>query len=180
MSKKTFLIRLIGIMAFSILFITAVIHAEQYYDQYPGNGFLAEDESLSYYRDWDVGYLYHNDTSDVAYNCPVNFNVPDGSVYFIKSIGIRYLDNLTIGQISIHLKRENLYTGAFHTVASWTSGTLNASSSVQTYSKGTEPGVKLVDTKKFVYWLYISFYVSGAVNPSTDLKLYQVRIHYGT
>jgi hypothetical protein len=180
MSKKTFLIKLFEVMAFSIFFITAASHAAQYYDQYPGNGFLPKSESLSYNRSCENASLYHNDTSLADYNCPVNFNVPDGAAYFIKSIGIRYLDNLSNGFIEVILMRKNLYTGAAHTVASWSCGSSEASSFDQTASQGTNAGYKLVDTKKFSYWLIVSLYTEGSVNPSFNLKLYQVRIHYGT
>jgi hypothetical protein len=117
---------------------------------------------------------------DEYYMCPVNFNVPDGSVYFIKSIGIRYKDYIANGQIIVYLKRINLYTGNVHTVVSWDSGLAAHSSTILTASKGTETGYKLVDSKKFVYWLSVYFYVDGDVTPGSDLTLFQVRIHYGT
>jgi hypothetical protein len=112
--------------------------------------------------------------------CPVTFNVPDGSMYFIKSMGIRFKDNLADGHLHILLKRTNLFTSNVHNVANWSSGHTAASTDEQTASKGTETGYKLVDTKKFVYWLYVQFNRDGDVNPYPNLILYQVRIHYGT
>ena len=177
MLKKTFFI---GIVALSTLGFSAVAHAEQYYDQYPGNGFLPEVQYYAYYRSWDWGFIYHDDINDADYNCPVTFNVPEGSVYFIKSIGLRYKDNLTDGQIQVVLYRGNIFTGAVHVVAAWASGPGAASSSTQTASKGTEPGVKLVDTKKFVCWLNVFFFRDGDINPHVNLMIYQIRVHYGT
>jgi hypothetical protein len=180
MSKKIIFIGIVGILILSFLSIPAESYGEQYYDQYPGMGLLPADESVSYHRIWDSGSIYHNDTSDADYNCPVTFNVPDGSVHFIKSIGIRYYDNLTDGYIYIEIKRHNLYTGANHTVATWWSGLTEALPSYQTASKGTEPGFKLIDTKKFSYWLHVWFFREGDVNPAANLILFQIRIHYGT
>ena len=177
MSRKTIFI---GIVTLLILCFSTVIQADQYYDQYPGNGFLPADESLSYHKNNTLCNINHNDTSDGIYTCPVNFNVPNGSNYFIKSLGILYFDNITNGEITVQLRRENLYTGISHPVASWSSGESFESPSPQTYSQGTIAGYKLVDTKKFAYWLVVYFYVDGAVNPYGDLALYQVRIHYGT
>jgi hypothetical protein len=93
---------------------------------------------------------------------------------------MRFFDNLTDGFINVVLKRKNLYTGALHTVATWLSGIEEASLAPQTASNGTEPGVKLVDTKKFAYFLYVYFWREGSAIPSNDLILYQIRIHYGT
>jgi hypothetical protein len=169
-----------GLITFSILCISTVIQAEQYYDQYPGNCFVPDEETAYYTKSASNGDLQHDDTDDMHYYCPVTFNVPDGSIYFIKSIGMRYKDNLTDGYIWIRLKRRNLYTGAYHVVAEWSSDDSEESSAYQTASKGTGSGVKLVDTKKFSYWLFVYFYRDGDVNPSSDLILCQVRIHYGT
>ena len=180
MSKKTLFIKLFGVMAFLILFVTTASYADQYYDQYPGNGFLAEDESFSYYRSWIEPGIYHNDILDGHYTCPVNFSVPEGSVCFIKSMGIKFYDNLTDGCIDVSLKRKNLYTGSVHTVASWRSGISETSGGTINAFKGTESGVKLVDTKKFVYWLTVFFNRNGDVNPGPHLILFQIRIHYGT
>jgi hypothetical protein len=179
MSEKTGLIGLFGAIAFSIFFITAVIHADQYYDQYSGNSFQPQFSSSTFVKAGD-GSIYHNDDFDDFYFCPASFSVPDGSTYFIKSLGIRYKDNLTDGYLLVRLKRLNLYTGNSHTVASWNSGTLDSNPIIQTHSQGTETGYKLVDTKKFAYWLEIRFYRDGITNPSTNLMIYQVRIHYGT
>jgi hypothetical protein len=180
MSKKNIFIGIIGIFTLSFLVFPTLTSADQYYLHYAGNGLLPPDESVSYLKGYNSGSMYHNDTSDMGYICLVNFNVPDSSAYFIKSIGMAYKDNLTNGYISVKLKKENLYTGVIYTVAEWSSGTSNASSSIQTASKGTNTGVKLVDTKKFCYWLMVYFYVDGDVNPSFNMRLYQVRIHYGT
>jgi hypothetical protein len=180
MSKKPFFIRLFGIMAFSILFIPTASYADQYYDQYPGNSFFPDDETVSYEKGPDNPYLSHDDTDDKYYYCPINFNVPDGSTYFIKSIGMLYKDNLTDGYLRVRLYRQNLYTSAEHLVADWSSGKLNASVGEQTASHGTISGFKLVDSKKFAYWLCVYFYRDGDVNPGSNLVLYQVRIHYGT
>jgi hypothetical protein len=113
-------------------------------------------------------------------HCPINLSVPDGSICFIKSIGMQYFDNLTDGYVYVALIRKNLYTGISATVAFWFSGSSQASENVQRASKGTESGVKLIDTKKFVYSLHVQFYRDGDVNPAADLGLYQVRVHYGT
>jgi hypothetical protein len=180
MSKRTIYIRIIGTFAFLILFFPAATYADQYYDQYPGNGFVPRYSSSVYFRSPIYAHINHSNTEDEHYMCPVNFNVADGSTYFIKSIGMRYKDNLTDGYIIVTLKRKNLYTGNDHIVASWGSGLPDASTGDQTASQGTNAGVKLVDTKKFVYWLYVYFYRDGSANPSANLKLYQVRIHYGT
>jgi hypothetical protein len=178
MSKKTIFI---GIVILSILFFSTLIFADQYYDQYPGNSFVPINKDYSYFKSAMSSYLFNNSTLEAYYVCPVNFNVPDGSVYFIKSIGILYKDNRTSGGISICLYRNNLYPpGAAHQVALWESGYSEASESIQTACQGSRNGYKLVDTKKFTYWLYVYFYVDGAVNPGSELILYQVRIHYGT
>jgi hypothetical protein len=181
MSKKMIFIGIIGVLALSFFVFPALTFSKQYYDQYPGSAFLPIDESYSYVRSYFQGSMYQDDTSALTfYCCPVNFNVPDGSIYFIKSIGVRYRDNLTDGYITIALKRNNLYTGNNHTVASWSSGESFASSSHLTYSQGTNPGYKLVDTKKFSYWLFVNFNKTGGGNPSSNLVIYQVRIHYGS
>jgi hypothetical protein len=179
MSKTTVFIRLFGVMAFLILVIPVATYADQYYDQYPGNGFQPKSASLTYGKS-ENSFIYHSDTTDAYYFCPVNFSVPDGSTHFIKSIGIRFYDSLTDGNIYVELKRKNLYTGAIHTVAWWTSGFSETTVSEQTASKGTESGVKLIDAKKFAYFLYIFFFREGSVSPGGCLVLYQVRIHYGT
>jgi hypothetical protein len=176
MFKKTIFI---SFLTLSILFFPTVIHADQYYDQYPGNGFIPKFATSAYFRSF-AGQLNHDDIYDEDYLCPVNFNVPDGSIYFIKSIGIRYKDNLTDGYLLVELRRRNLYTGAMHVVATWQSNYSGASSGEQTASKGTEPGVKLVDTKKFAYWLTVYFSKDGDTNPSTQMELHQIRVHYGT
>jgi hypothetical protein len=180
MSKKSFFIGVICILVFLVMLFPTVTYADQYYDQYPGNAFIPRYQTTVYYRSMTSSYIYHDDTTDEGYMCPVTFNVPDGSTYFIKSIGIRYKDNLTDGYLHILLKRINLYTGNEHTVASWNSDPVAANPSVLTASQGTETGYKLVDTKKFVYWLYVQFFRTGEVNPSQGLMLYQVRVHYGT
>jgi len=176
MSRKAIFI---GFVALSILCISTVIYAQQYYDQYSGNSFQPQFSSSTFVKSGD-GSIYHNDDFDDFYFCPANFSVPDGSTYFIKSLGIRYKDNLADGYLLVRLKRKNLYTGNSHTVASWNSGTLFSNSSDLTHSEGTEAGFKLVDTKKFTYWLEIRFYRDGVTNPSNNLMIYQVRIHYGT
>jgi hypothetical protein len=176
MSRKTICI---GFFTLSIFCFSPMIYAEQYYDQYPGNGFVPNQETAKYFRSY-YGFILHNNTDDEEYFCPVTFNVPDGSVYFIKSIGIRYKDNLSSGKIMVQLRRLNLYTGADHDVAFWESDLSGASISPQTYSQGTYTGLKLIDTKKFSYWLRIYFYADGDTNPYDQLVLYQVRIHYGT
>jgi hypothetical protein len=180
MSRKSIFIRLFGIMVFFILFITAVSYAEQYYDQYPGIGFVPWVYDIEHNMNWAEGSLYHEDTSDDYYLYPVNFNVPDGSTYFIKSIGIRYLDNLADAYLEVKLMRENLFTGASHIVASWQTTLEGANLSVQTASQGTISGRKLVDSKKFAYWLSVYFYRNGDVDPFHSMALWQVRIHYGT
>jgi hypothetical protein len=177
MSKR---IIFIGLFTLSIFCFSPMIFAEQYYDQYSGNAFVPSDSTSTYLRSYDFPYIAHNDTNDEGYVCPVTLNVPDGSAYFIKSIGIRFKDNLPDGHFHIVLKRKNLFTGNVHIVANWSSGHTSASSLEQTASKGTEDGVKLVDTKKFVYWLRVVFQRDGDVNPYPNLVLYQVRVHYGT
>jgi hypothetical protein len=180
MFKKTGVIRIVGISAFFIFFFPAITGADQHYDQYPGGGFVPWLESTAYFRSVHDGFIHHNDTGGAVYMCPVNFNVPDGSVYFIKSIGMRFYDNLTNGNVKVRLQRINLFTGAVHLVANWDSNLGAASTSVQTASKATNTGFKLVDSKKFAYWLYVDFYTDVTANPCSDLKLYQVRVHYGT
>jgi hypothetical protein len=179
MSNKISFLGLSAILVFSVLFSPAIINADQYYLNLPGNGFGPESGSASYIRSTS-GYLYSTDLINRNFVCAVPFDVPDGSVHFIKSIGMRYKDNLTDGYIRIRLKRLNLFTGALHTLAEWESGLDTSSGSVQTASQGTIAGTKLVDTKKFAYYLYVYFYVDGLVNPDTNLMLYQVRVHYGT
>jgi hypothetical protein len=156
-----------------------LIHAEQYYDQYNGIAFVPEEETDNYIRQI-TGYIQHDGTNDAVYFCPVTFNVPDGSTFFIKSIGMLYRDNLTDGYIKVRLRRKNLYTCIWHEVATWQSDYASAVSSPRTASQGTNVGYKLVDTKKFSYWLVIQFERDGDVAPGTDLQLHQVRIHYGT
>jgi len=168
-----------SILMFSVLIAPAIINADQYYLNLPGNGFGPETGTASYIRSIS-GYLYSTDIINRNFVCSVPFNVPDGSVHFIKSMGPRYKDSLTDGLIRIRLKGLNLFTGALHTVAEWESGLDASSGSIQTESQGTIAGYKLVDTKKFSYYLYAYFYVDGLVNPDTNLILYQVRIHYGT
>ena len=180
MLKKTLFIGLIGILAFSILFFPALVNAEQYYSHYAGCCFVPESDTASYVKYVPDSRLYHNDTTDKHYMCPVNFNVPDGSPCFIKSIGVRYLDNIGTGHILVVLERKNLYNGVFQAVASWSSGLLSANPSVLTASQGTYAGYKLVDTKKFAYWLQVYFYTDADVNPGVNLILHQIRIHYGT
>jgi hypothetical protein len=179
MSKNTLLIRLFGTMALSILFIAATTYADQYYDQYQGNCFVPYDEDTSYEKTW-TGRLLDDDTSDPFYFCPVNFCVPDGSVHFIKSIGVRFKDNLTDGALHVSLVRRNIYTGNYHTVAAWASNHSAASDSDQSASQGTNAGYKLVDAKKFSYWLKVWFAKDGFDSPHPNLVLIQVRIHYGT
>jgi hypothetical protein len=180
MSKKTIFIGFIGILTFSILFIPIMTYGDQYYDQYPGNSFVPQHSDSSCYRSSSNAYIYHAGTNDERYICPVNFNVPDGSTYFIKSIGLRYLDDLTDGYVRVVLRRRNLYTAADNNVASWSSGEAFADANPLTASQGTTAGYKLVDTKKFSYWLYIDFYRSGDVSPGDNLMIYQIRVHYGT
>ena len=183
MSKKTFFIKLFGVMAILILLITTASYADQYYDQYPGNGFLPRYDFQCYTRGSFSAYINMEESlqAGTVYSCPVHFNVPNGSVHFIKSIGIRYLDNVTNGRIDVYLRRQNIYNGAIHEVASWTGGSIEgASSSDQTAFQGANAGYKLINTNKFVYYLVIRFFVAYLANPGADLKLYQVRIHYGT
>jgi hypothetical protein len=152
---------------------------DQYYLHYPGIGFQPGDETQAHYKN-PTGYLYHNDTNDEYYFCPVNFNVPEGSAYYIKSIGMRYLDDLPDGHLEVLLRRRNLYTGAYHTVAEWQSSHTGTSALYLTASKATIAGYKLIDTKKFSYWLYVFFVRDGATIPGPDMAIYQVRVHYGT
>jgi hypothetical protein len=180
MTRKTIFIGLLGLLALSLLVFPALTHADQYYPQYTGVSFTPTNKDATYHKDHWVGYLYHGDTNDEFYVHPVSFEVPDGSAHYIKSIGIRYRDNLTDGYLEVYLKRRNLYTGNYHTVATWNSGYSESSSSPQTASKGTNVGYKLIDTKKFAYWLYVEFNRDGDVNPDSGLVLYQIRIHYGT
>jgi len=167
------------VLALSSFCFSVVIHADQYYDQYTGNSFHPQYSSSAYLRSAD-GTIYHDDIYDEFYFCPVNFSVPDGSTYFIKSIGIRFKDNLDDGYIRVVLRRMNLYTGNWHAVADWSSGSSAADNFVKTASQGTETGVKLIDSKKFAYFLYVTFQRDGSVSPGPNLLLYQVRIHYGT
>ena len=176
MSKKTNITGFIIILAFSILLFPTLNSAEQHYLQFSGNGFVPEHSSAAFFRS-PTGYLYHDDFIDESYCCPVTFSVPEGSTYFIKSLGIRYYDNLVDGYIGIVLRRKNLFTGTWHNVASWTS---SSSSSDQTTCHGTISGYKLIDTKKFSYWLEVLFFRDADLTPGSALKLYQVRVHYGT
>jgi hypothetical protein len=180
MSKNTFFIGIIGIMGLSVILFPAITYADQYYDQYPGIAFQPQTPDLIYEKTGQNGMWHDDATAIPRYYCEVNFNVPDGSTYFIKSIGVRYLDNLINGNVQVHLYRKNLYTGADHIVASWQSSHLGGSSSEMTASQGTNAGYKLVDTKKFAYWLIAFFMMDGDVSPGEQLKLFQVRIHYGT
>jgi len=179
MSRKTVIIGIAGLLASLILLFPSTARAAQYYLQYIGNSFQPKTDSLSFMKGGE-GYLYHNDTSDASYFCPVNFSVPDGSVHFIKSIGMRYRDGLPDAHLYVELLRRNLYTGSWHTVASWQSNHEGSSSSILTASKATNTGYKLADIKKFSYWLHVAFIRDGEANPSSDLMLYQVRVHYGT
>jgi hypothetical protein len=180
MSKKSFFIGIFSILAFSAILLPTLTYADQHYDQYPGNGFVPQHSDSNCFRSPESTYIFHAGTNDEYYMCPVNFNVPDGSTYFIKSLGLRYLDDLTDGYIYVSLRRRNLYTGATHDVALWGSGQTFANASPQTYSQGTLAGYKLVDTKKFSYWLYIHFWRVGEVSPGDNLMIYQIRVHYGT
>lgn len=177
MSKRISSMGVMGVLALSFFVFPSVADAAQYYLQYPGIGFMPKDKVATYTKHHD-GFIYHNDLTDESYLCPITFNVPEGSTHFIKSLGIRYKDNLTDGYIYIKLLRRNLFSGAIHAVASWQSP--GASVSHRTASQGTETGKKLLDTKKFSYWLYVYFYKDGDANPGVELILYQVRIHHGT
>jgi hypothetical protein len=180
MSKTTAISSLIFLLVISTLIFPPRTHADQYYLHYAGNCFMPRLAALTYYKEAALSYMYHDDTNDAAYMCPVDFNVPDGSVYFIKSIGIRFLDNLSDGYIHVELRRQNLYTGTVAYVAEWNSGGPAAAPSSQTASQGTRAGYKLLDTKKFAYWLFVEFYKTGAENPGLSLRLFQIRVHYGT
>ena len=177
MSKK---ISFIVIFLFSTLFLPVIIHAAQYYLHYPGNNFLPEYQTNLYHRSTQWGWIYQSDTTDGSYATPVNFNTPFSGTYFIKSLGIRYLDSLEDGYVAVRLIRRNIFSGAVVYVAEWESGLAASSSISQTVNVGSSTGYKLIDTKKFCYWLEAFFYRQGTTSPSTQITIYQVRIHYGT
>jgi hypothetical protein len=168
MSKKMIFIGIIGVLTLSFLIFPTLTYADQYYLQYSGNSFQPWKNTMAYEKSHD-GHIFHFTSGTGYYYCPVNFNIPDGSTYFIKSIGMRFYDNLTDGDVYIELKRINLYTGAVHTVANWSSGIPDASSNDQTACQGTISGYKLVDTKKFAYYLYVFLWKEGSANPGSDL-----------
>jgi len=145
MSKKMTLFGLIGILSLPFLVFPSLAPADQFYLQHPGISFHAQYATQLYFKS-NNGYLYHNDDMDEEYMCPVHFSIPDGAIYFIKSLGIRYKDNWTDGFLMVRLRRRNLYTGAMHDVATWQSDKSGASPSEQTASQGTDAGYKLIDT----------------------------------
>lgn len=176
-SKK---ISLVVIFLFSTLFFAATTHAVQYYLHYPGNSILPNYPTYFYERNTQYGYFNHEDTIKGMYSTPVNFNTPFSGTYFIKSLGIRYLDSLEDGYVAVRLIRRNIFSGAVVYVAEWESGLAASSSISQTVNVGSSTGYKLIDTKKFCYWLEAFFYRQGTTSPSTQITIYQVRIHYGT
>jgi hypothetical protein len=175
-SKK---ISLVVIFLFSTLFFAATTHAVQYYLHYPGNSILPNYPTYFYERNTQYGYFNHEDTIKGMYSTPVNFNTPFSGTFFIKSMGIRFRDSISDGHMEVKLIRRNIFSGADAVVAEWDSGLTASNSIAQTVNVGTTTGYKLIDTKKFCYWLYVSFYKTGG-NPGLNLILYQVRIHYGT
>ena len=180
MSRKAFFIGFTIILTLSFLIFPPLTYAEQYYLHYPGTVFTARNEDAAYIKGTTYCQLYHNDTNDEYYYCPVDFNVPDGSVHFIKSLSIRNLDNLTDGRLFVELRRCNIFNSAYHPVAAWSGSTAIANPSTVNVNVASNPGFKLIDTKKFTYYLIVKFERDGDLNPGASLKLYQIRIHYGT
>ena len=182
MSRKTILIGILSL--FLLLIAPAATYSAEYYLQYGGSAFNPESCVLKYNCALDSLSHYSNEGYPPyiqfgRYFCPVNFNVPDGSSCFIKSISIRYYDNRSDSYLQIQLLRKNLYNGTTHAVAEWSSGELFASGSFVTDHIGTIAGYKLVDTKRFKYYLMVRFVYPG-VPDFTGMSLGQVRIHFGT
>lgn len=169
-----------GILIAMFLIFPALTYAQQYYIHFSGSQFIPGDESYNYQKSSSGEFIFHNDSSDGFYFTPVNFNKDSTGAFFIKSISIRYADNFTDGYIYVSLVRRNLFNGAQHTVASWSSGTSSTTVSPTVAHKSSNTGYKLVDNLKFSYHLYVYFYRDGATFIGGSLTLYQVRVHYGT
>lgn len=105
------------------------------------------------------------------YTASVYFNLPDSGTYFIKSIAIYYFD-YSNGNVTVQLKRRNLYTGAVHTIATVSSSGTPMYAAAFAASK---VGYKRLNSFKFAYYVVATFPGGNA-----DLYLASIRIHCGT
>ena len=167
MIRKITLLGIIGILVGTFLVFPALNLAQQLYVQYPGNCFMAADESYNWSKSSNGNLQSY--TYDSYYYCPVNFYV---NGLYVKGMSVDYLDNTATGYIRVKLMRRHFPSGAIQTVAEFQS----SSSGTPGRTKGhtvSISGKKYINTAYYTYWLEVYFSEGTA-----SLDIASVRIHF--